>query len=74
MDTTFKVDSLVSVLPNHFGDNAKEERCFGTILGLTKDSKACVKWFEVDCVSIEDISILNLETEVPKKQRDQSLN
>ena len=38
--------SVLSVPANHFGDEGREERYFGTVLRLTQDNKARVKWFE----------------------------
>ena len=60
--------SVVSVPANHFGDEGREERYF-LVLRFIQDNKACVKWFEDDSVSLEEVAVLNLETEVPKKDK-----
>ena len=62
-----RAGSLVSVTPNHFGDNNCKDRYFGIVLRLTHDHKVCVKWFEDDTVSIEDLVLLVLEVEVTKR-------
>ena len=61
--------SVVSVPANHFSDEGREERYFGTDLRRTQDNEAHVKWFEDDSVSLEEVAVLNLETEVPKKDK-----
>ena len=44
-----------------------EKKGISTVLRLTQDNKTRVKWFEDDSVSLEEVAVLNLETEVPKK-------
>ena len=62
-----RAGSLVSVPPNHFGDNNRKGRYFGIVLHLTQDHhKACVKWFEDDTISVEDLVLLTLKVKVPK--------
>ena len=46
-----------------------EKKGIGTVLRLTQDNKTRVKWFEDDSVSLEEVAVLNLETEVPKKTK-----
>ena len=65
----FRSGSVVSVPANHFGDEGREERYFCPVLHLTQDNKAQMKWFEDDSVSLEEVAVLNLETEVPKKDK-----
>ena len=64
-----RAGSLVSVTPNHFGDNNCKDRYFGIVLHLTQDHKARVKWFEDDTISIEDLVLITLEVEVPKREK-----
>ena len=65
-----RAGSLVSVPPNHFGDNNCKDRYFGIVLHLTQDHhKPCVKWFEDDTISIEDLVLLTLNVKVPKKPK-----
>ena len=64
-----RAGSLVSVTPNRSGDNNCKDRYFGIVLRLTQDYKAHVKWFENDTVSIEDLVLLTLEVEVPKREK-----
>ena len=62
--------SLVPVPPNHFGDNNRKDRYFGVVLHLTQDHhKACMKWFEDDTISTEDLVLLTLKVKVPKKPK-----
>ena len=68
-----RAGSLVSVPPNHFGDNNHKDRYFGKVLHLTQDHKTYVKWFEDDTISIEDLVLLSLEVEVPKRGNQSSL-
>ena len=65
--------SLVSVPPNHFGDNSHKDRYFGKVLHLTQDHKTYGKWLEDDNISIEDLVLLSLEVEVPKRGNQSSL-
>ena len=58
-----RTGSLVSVPPNHFGDNNRKDRCFGNVLRLTH--KARVK----HTVSIKDLVLLTLEVEIPKREK-----
>ena len=37
--------SIVSVPPDHFGEEAQTERYFGAVLRLTQDERARVRWF-----------------------------
>ena len=67
--TVDRSGSVVSVPVNHFSDEGREERYFGTVLHLTQDNKACMKCFEDDSVSLKEVAVLNLETEVPKKDK-----
>ena len=59
----------MSVPTNHFGDEGREERYFDTVLHLTQDNKARMKWFEDDSVSVKEVAVLNLETEVPQNDK-----
>ena len=40
-----RADSIVSVPPDHFGEEAQTERYFGAVLRLTQDERARIKWF-----------------------------
>ena len=67
------VGSLVSVLPNHFGGNNRKDRYFHIVLCLTQDHTTCVKWFEDDTVSTEDLVLLTLKVEITKERNQSSL-
>ena len=59
-------NSVVSVPPNHFGDNDRSSRFFGSVIRLVEDGNcARVKWNEDSTTSIEKVEDLALEKEIP---------
>ena len=40
-----RADSIVSVPPDHFEEEAQTERYFGAVLRLTQDERARARWF-----------------------------
>ena len=59
--------SVVSVRKEHFGDDDRKDRYYGTVVKLIQDDKkARVKWVEDDSQSIEEVEILTLESSLPE--------
>ena len=55
--------SVVSVASNHFGDYHRRNHYYGIVLKLIQDDKkVCVKWYDDDAVSTEEVEVVSGST------------